>query len=130
MKDVKKHLVHKTLSLFGIKATRQEVIETGFFSFQGLLAGILINDLWRLFNLPGENVPLIVDGEHTHRDLDWIYQLGIDFGVMSLEYVFKQKHFGAFGAGMLIGTEFANTSEGTAKDGNMNKGTYIGFIKH
>lgn len=126
---IKKHTIHKTLSYFGVKATKQTVIETGFFSLQGMMAAIVLNDLWRLFNLPGENQPVIVDGEPSGHDWDHYYQMLIALAVMSGEYVFKQKHFGAFGAGMLVGSQFANVSEGSHSKQNKNKGTYIGFVR-
>lgn len=126
---IKKHTIHKTLSYFGIKATKQGVIEAGFFSLQGMMAAIVLNDIWRLFNLPGENVPVLLDGEPSGQDWDHYLQMAIALAVMSGEYVFHEKHFGAFGAGMLIGTNFANKSEGSHSKQTKNKGTYIGFVQ-
>lgn len=122
-----KHTLHKTLNMFGIKATKQSVIEGGFFTLQGLFAGIVINDVWRVFNLPGENIPVKIDGENTSHDWDYLFQMGIGFALMAGEYVLHMKHFGPFGAGVVMGATLANKSEGTHSKETKNKGTYIGF---
>lgn len=82
----------------------------GFFTFWGMLAGIALNDIWRIFSLPGENLPIVVGNEAQPLHIDYVYQLLIG-GLVILSQAFGVKFASGFGTGMLLGSTIANQTE-------------------
>lgn len=82
----------------------------GFFLFYGLLAGIAINDIWRILKLPGEGTPIVFGGAAQQWEVDYVYQLVIA-GLVMLMSVFGLKYGFGFGSGMALGATLANQSE-------------------
>ena len=70
-----------------------------------------MNDIWRLFDLPGNKVP----SEYADITQDEMYQYMISVGLIgsSLVYPIEGLHTNnlLLGIGALIGTRMANTSE-------------------
>ena len=82
----------------------------GFFMLQGLLAGIALNDIWRIFNLPGENLPIVIGNQAHDMEIDYVYQL-IIAGLVVISSLFGIKYASGFGLGLAMGSTFANISE-------------------
>lgn len=85
-------------------------VDWGFFMLQGLLAGIALNDAWRILHLPGEGVPVVIGNQALEYEVDYIYQLAIA-SIFVLLQAFGLQHGAGFGAGLALGATFANTSE-------------------
>ena len=86
----------------------------GFWFLQGILAGVATNDVWRVLQLPGENVPIVIGNNAQKIDVDFVYQLTIA-GIIMVADIFGLKHGMGFGSGMVLGSTWANLSEaGTA----------------
>ena len=106
---------------------RQEIYRDGFFLGLGIFTGILLNDLWRVFNLPGNNVPVtLISGQSgpkpqikdgIHRDE--FYQKLIGIGTIGVSVIYDEDALLPLGFGILAGVDLANRSE---------KGDYIGFV--
>jgi len=95
----------------GFKVNKLDfVAESGFFTLWGMLAGIFINDIWRVMKLPGEGVPIAVSGHAQKLETDYIYQL-IIAGLVMLSAAFGIKYAFGFGGGMALGATLANQSE-------------------
>lgn len=95
----------------GMKVNKLDfVAESGFFLFWGMLAGIMLNDFWRIFHLPGEGIPITVAGHAQTLEIDFIYQLIIGFLVM-FSSAFGVKYGFGFGSGILLGSTLANQVE-------------------
>ena len=95
----------------GFPVNKQEYVTNfGFFMLQGLLAGIALNDIWRILNLPGENLPVVIGNQAHDMEIDYIYQL-IVAGIVIISSLFGVKHASGFGIGMAMGSTFANISE-------------------
>ena len=84
--------------------------EFGFFTLWGLLAGIAINDVWRILKLPGEGLPVIVGNQAQAMEIDYVYQLVIA-GLIMLSAAFGVKYAFGFGSGMALGSTLANQVE-------------------
>ena len=82
----------------------------GFFMLQGLLAGIALNDIWRILQLPGENIPIVVGNQAQTIDIDQVYQW-IIAGLVVIASAFGLKYGSGFGIGMALGSTLANQSE-------------------
>ena len=112
------NLLNDTLKLVGLKADRNTAL-TGFYTFQGVLAGIALNDIWMFLKLPG-NDPPVKRGDGSPVEgvtMDFLYQASFGVAAIAAEVLFKVKHAAPFGAGIILGSRWANTSE---------KGEYIG----
>lgn len=86
---------------------------SGFFVFYGLLAGIALNDIWRILHLPGEDIPIVVGHQAQTWETDYVYQL-IVAGLIMASQVFGVKYGFGFGSGVAIGSTLANQSESGA----------------
>jgi len=95
---------------------RADLVEGSFFALQGLMGGILLNDIWRWLDLPGNDeyakVP-IIDKEIR---ADELYQQGIGLGIAALGLVGiplygSRNNSIALGAGTMLGSHVANESE-------------------
>ena len=82
----------------------------GFYFLQGILAGVGTNDVWRILNLPGEGVPIVVGNTAKKLEVDYIIQLLIAGAIMVAD-IFGLKHGIGFGSGMILGSTWANLSE-------------------
>jgi hypothetical protein len=113
-----KNLLNDTIKLFGLKADRETAL-SGFYAFQGVLAGIALNDIWQFLALPGNGKPVTrADGTKVGDfDMDFLYQAAIGGLLIAGEVLFGIKHAAAAGGGVILGSRWANTSE---------KGQYIG----
>jgi len=80
------------------------------FILQGIFMGIALNDVWRILHLPGENVPIVIGNQALEYEVDFVYQLAIATAFVILQ-VFGLKHGAGFGAGVALGSTFANQSE-------------------
>ena len=112
------NLLNDIIKLVGLKADRNTAL-TGFYTFQGVLAGIALNDIWMFLKLPGNDVP-VKRGDGTPIEginQDFLYQAAFGAAAIAAELLFKVKHAAPFGAGIILGSRWANTSE---------KGEYIG----
>ena len=85
-------------------------VDWGFFMLQGLLVGIALNDAWRILHLPGEGVPVVIGNQALDYEVDYVYQLAIATIFVVLQ-AFGLQHGAGFGAGIALGSTFANTSE-------------------
>ena len=89
--------------------------ESTFFALQGIFLGIGINDAWRLLKLPGTKEPFTMLPLLGEIDKDEAYQYALDAAVMAsglLVPLFgKATNNALLGAGMSIGTRWANMSE-------------------
>jgi hypothetical protein len=116
-----KDLLTDVFKRVGIKIDNKAVIADGFATFQGVLAGIALNDIWRMLNLPGNNTPISINGiPSTNFSVDYLYQVTIAGLIAASQVLFKVDHGLAFGAGMFTGATWANTAE---------QGGYIGFAQ-
>lgn len=113
-----KNLLNDTIKLFGLKADRETAL-SGFYAFQGVLAGIAINDIWQFLGLPGNGKPVTrADGTPVGDfDMDFLYQAAIGGLLIAADVLFGVKHAAAAGGGLILGSRWANVSE---------KGNYIG----
>lgn len=82
----------------------------GFWFLQGILTGIATNDVWRIFQLPGENQPIVIGNSAQKLEVDYVLQLVIA-GVIMVADIFGFKHGIGFGSGMVLGSTWANLSE-------------------
>ena len=82
----------------------------GFFVLQGVLLGIALNDIWRIFQLPGENQPIIIGNQGQEYEVDFVYQLAIGTLLIAAQ-LFGLKYGSGLGAGVILGSTLANTSE-------------------
>ncbi len=114
---MKNDLIKDAFKRIGVKVDSQAVMAEGFFILQGIFAGIALNDVWRILNLPGNNAPLNVAGLPGSFDYDLLYQFLIAGIAAGAEVFFKVEHGLAFAGGIALGSTWANTSE---------KGAYIG----
>jgi len=112
-----KDLLREIFKRAGQKVDSKAVAEHGFFVLQGIFTGIALNDIWRVLNLPGNNVPINVAGTHSSFDQDYIFQMAIAVAAAAAQIFFKVEHGVPFAMGIGIGSTWANTSE---------KGNYIG----
>jgi hypothetical protein len=101
----------------GHKVDSKAAIAESFFVLQGIFVGVALNDIWRMLNLPGNNAPINVAGVNGSFDQDFLYQLIIATASGAAQVLFKVDHGISFGAGIALGSTWANTSE---------KGQYIG----
>lgn len=95
----------------GGKLNNKTWLQNSHFMLIGLLSGIGLNDLWRILNLPGNNEPLLVKGEPSGYDLDYLYQLMIGTGFILLQFFGGVKFGATMGTGMILGSTLANKSE-------------------
>lgn len=86
------------------------VTNWGWMLLHGMFIGIALNDIWRIFKLPGENVPVVAGNQAFDIELDFVYQL-IIAGLVVIAQAFGLKYGSGFGAGMALGSVMANTSE-------------------
>ena len=88
-----KNLLNDTVKLLGFKADRNTAL-WGFYAFQGVLAGIALNDIWQFLSLPGNNQAVTrADGTKVGDfDMDFIYQAGIGGLLIASEVLFGIKH--------------------------------------
>jgi hypothetical protein len=106
---------------------RQEIYKEGFYLGLGIFTGILLNDLWRVFNLPGNNIPAtLVTGEQGPKpqvkegtNRDEFYQKLIGIGTIGVSVIYDYDALLPLGFGILAGVDIANRSE---------KGEYVGFM--
>jgi hypothetical protein len=112
-----KHITHKNiLPTIASKTTKE--YEGAFFFLTGLLGGIAMNDVWKMFKLPGNDQPWPkADGTPSEYDMDFIYQAAIGGALIALDYLIGMKDGAPLGAGIILGSRWANLSE---------KGHYIG----
>jgi hypothetical protein len=82
----------------------------GFFVLQGVVLGIALNDIWRIFQLPGENKPIIIGNSAQSFEVDFVYQLAIGVLLITAQ-LFGLKYGSGLGAGVILGSTLANTSE-------------------
>lgn len=91
--------------------TYRKVIESVFFTFSGIFVGIALNDLWRLFDLPGNKQV----SEYSNLTQDEVYQYAIAGAIAasSLLYPLSDKHSNNLflGIGTAIGVRWANGTE-------------------
>ncbi len=112
-----KDLLPQLFKRAGYKVDNAAIAQHGFFVLQGIFAGIAMNDIWRVLQLPGNNVPLNVAGVQSTFDYDWMYQMAIAIAIGATQILFKLDHAFPFAVGITIGSTWANQSE---------KGNYIG----
>ena len=86
------------------------VLNWGYFMFYGMLAGIALNDIWRILHLPGEDLPILFGGQAQSIEIDYVYQLAIA-GLIVLSQAFGVKYASGFGLGMALGSTMANQTE-------------------
>ena len=108
MKDVLKAAFKKA----GYKIDNKTILAESFFVLQGLFAGIALNDIWRVLNLPGNNQPINVAGTNGLMDVDFLYQMIFAGIAAGAQIIFKVDHGISFAAGIAIGSTWANLSEG------------------
>ena len=95
----------------GFPVGKQDYVTNfGFFMLQGLLAGIALNDVWRILQLPGENLPVVIGNQAHDMEIDYVYQL-IVAGIVIISSLFGIKYASGFGLGMALGSTLANHSE-------------------
>lgn len=99
------------------KHQKQNIYKSGFFIGSGVFAGILLNDVWRLFNLPGNYSKTVVTGadgpEIKDERIDEIYQYMIVTAIM-LGSIVTNTHVNEIlpaAAGAFVGIRMANNSE-------------------
>lgn len=81
-----------------------------YHALTGIFAGIALNDLWRVFDWPGNNEPILIKGEPSGFDMDFMYQTFIGAAIMFLEAA-GWKNATTYGASIIAGAAFANASE-------------------
>jgi hypothetical protein len=113
-------LLKDTFKRAGLKIDNKFFLENGFYTLQGILIGIALNDIWRILNLPGNNAPLSVGGQPSPYTYDWIYQIAIGGALAAAQVLFKVEHGIAMGTGVFMGSTWSNMSEA---------GNYIGFTQ-
>ena len=92
--------------------------KNGFYFMSGLFGGIFLNDLWKFFNLPGNDVPITTgQAEKLGLDMDFVYQFIIGSAFIGADLLLGLNNGTSFGSGIILGAKYANTSE---------KGNYIG----
>lgn len=109
------------------KGKHNEIYRKGFYLGLGVFGGVLLNDLWRILNLPGNNKPtLIATGElgpkpQVKKDTptDELYQRIIALAVVGSSIIFDFDDALPLGSGLYIGIDLANRSE---------RGEYVGFV--
>jgi len=90
--------------------------EGGYYSLGGLLAGMLVTELWTRFDLPGNGVKIshsLITNEplqNSNAGLDKLYQLMIAGGLVASEF-FGVKGGMLSGVSMMIGIEWTNASK-------------------
>lgn len=95
----------------GFPVNKQDFLANfGFFMLQGVFAGIALNDIWRILQLPGENLPVVIGNQAQPMEIDYIYQL-IVAGLVIISNAFGVKYSSGFGLGMALGSTLANHSE-------------------
>lgn len=91
--------------------TYRKIIEGVFFTFSGIFVGIALNDLWRLFDLPGNKQP----SDYADLTQDELYQylIALSISASSLVYPFSGKHTNNLflGIGTAVGIRWANGTE-------------------
>jgi len=90
----------------------------GFYFMSGIFTGILLNDIWKFFNLPGNDIPITTgQAEKLGLDMDFVYQFLIGSAFIGADLLIGLNNGTSFGGGIILGAKYANTSE---------KGQYIG----
>src|SRR3954466_5356075 len=112
-----KDLIKDAFKKAGYKIDSKAAIAESFFVLQGIFAGVALNDIWRILNLPGNNAPINVAGVNGTFDQDFLYQMIIAGAAAGAQIFFKVDHGVSFAAGIALGSTWANASE---------KGHYIG----
>lgn len=108
---------HRIIKRSGLRVDNTKVAYHSFFVLQGIFAGIALNDIWRILNLPGNATPINVAGVPSTFHQDYLFQVGIA-GVSALaEVIGGIDHGLAFAMGIFLGSTWANSSEA---------GNYIG----
>lgn len=99
------------------KATRSKLIEGAFFTFNGLLVGVLINDIFKLLggNINTTPTGIRLFNHELMKDELYGYMISIGAGVTAilpnLQIYHKWTNNVAFSLGMNFGIYYANTSE-------------------
>lgn len=109
------------LAIIGASTKKQEearIKEFGLFSI-GFFGAVLGNDLFRIFNLPGNNAPMIINGKDSGYSWDALYETLFGVGLMAVGLIGKVKGATPIGLGITVGANIAERSE---------NGGYIGFI--
>jgi hypothetical protein len=107
------------------KSSKQRIYKDGFFIGTGLFGGILLNDMWRLLNLPGNYSQTSVgtpEGPQIKDEhIDEIIQYGIVGAILIASIVTGKyvKEVIPASAGAFIGIRWGNSSE---------RKQYIGFL--
>jgi len=92
----------------------------GFYLMSGLFGGILLNDIWQFFNLPGNDVELTTaTAKKLGLDMDFVYQFIIGAAFIGADLLLGLENGTSFGSGIILGAKYANLSE---------KGKYIGNV--
>ena len=102
--------IHDIYKSIGFKVDDKNFLADGFFFLQGILVGITLNDIWRIFQLPGENKPVIIGNQAYEYEIDFVYQLVLALAMMASS-AFGVKHAMGMGTGMALGSTIANHSE-------------------
>ena len=95
----------------GGKINNKNWLQNSHFMLIGILSGIGLNDLWRILNLPGNDVPLMIKGEPSEFDTDYLYQILIGLGFIGLQFFGGVKFGATMGTGIILGSTLANKSE-------------------
>jgi hypothetical protein len=97
-----------------------ELYRNGFYFMSGLFGGILLNDAWQFFNLPGNDIPLGTPvAKKLGIDMDFVYQFLIGASFIGADILLGLSNGTSFGSGIILGAKYANTSE---------HGQYIGNV--
>lgn len=91
--------------------TYRKVIESAFFGLSGIFVGIMLNDIWRLFDLPGNRQ----HSEYIDINQDEIYQyvIAAAISVSSLVIPIEARNSNNLflGIGTAIGIRVSNSTE-------------------
>ena len=99
--------------------TKQTIYKNGFFFGTGVVSGIVLNDIFRILNLPsGPVVVSTPDGpDTTGLRVDELWQNGIATMILAAGILLNKSELMSIAVGQYLGIQLANKSE---------RGLYIG----
>ena len=89
----------------------RKIVTSAFYGFSGVFVGLALNDIWRLFDLPGNRE--LSDFADIDKDELYQYAIGLTIALTSFVHPIDSKNTNnlLLGLGTIVGSRIANKTE-------------------
>lgn len=93
------------------KEDKYDFLEYGSFFMGGVISGLILNDLWKKYKLPGADQPVVIRDEGK-KDYNWghIYTQGAAWSILIAGAMLKKHNLIPLSFGMLLGESWSQSS--------------------